>query len=57
MGCILEGIKFSLASMHSMVDENLSDFLKNLDDDFSSNFSWRWVRELSKFELEKEHIV
>ena len=41
MGCILEGIKYSLASMRSVVDEDLSNFLKDLDDDFSSNLSWR----------------
>ena len=57
MGCILESIKSSLASMCSVVDEDLGDFLKDLDDDFSSNLSQKWVRELPEFELEVERIV
>ena len=57
MGCILEGIKSSLASICPVVDKDLGDFLKDLDDDFSSNLSWRWVGELPEFELEVEYIV
>jgi hypothetical protein len=51
MGCILEGIKSSLASIYSVVNEDLSNFLKDLDDKFSSNLR------LSEFELEEEYIV
>ena len=57
MSCILEGIKSSLASMRSIVDEDLGDFLKDLDDDFSSNLSQRLVGEIPKFEPEVEYIV
>jgi hypothetical protein len=57
MDSFLEGIKSSLANICSVVDEDLCDFLKDLDNNFSLNFSWRWVRELSKFEPEEEHIV
>ena len=57
MGCILEGIKSSLTSMCLVVNQDLGDFLKDLDDDFSSNLSWRWVGELPEFELEVERIV
>jgi hypothetical protein len=39
MGYILEGIKSSLASICPIVDKDLDDFLKDLDDDFSLNFS------------------
>jgi hypothetical protein len=51
MGCILEGIKFSLADMHLVIDEDLGDFLKDLDDKFLSNLR------LPEFELEEEYIV
>ena len=57
MGCILEGIKSSLVSIYPMVDEDLGNFLKDLDDDFSLNLSRRWVRKLPEFEPEVEHIV
>ena len=39
MGCILESIKSSLASMYPVVNKNLGNFPKDLDDDFSSNLS------------------
>jgi hypothetical protein len=56
MGYILKSIKSSLTSMHPVVNKDLSDFLKNLDD-FLLNHSQRWVGELLEFELEKEHVV
>jgi len=47
MSCILEGIKFSLASMCLVINEDLGNILKNLDDEFSSNLR------LPEFEPEK----
>jgi hypothetical protein len=41
IGCILESIKSSLASICSMVNEDLGDFLKDLDNNSLSNLSQR----------------
>jgi hypothetical protein len=57
MGCILESIKLSFASIYLVVDEDFGNFLKDLDGDFSLNLNRRWVGEMPKFELEEEHIV
>ena len=57
MGCILESIKSSLASMRPIVNKDLGDFLRGLDDDFSLNSNQRWVRELPEFEPEVDRIV
>jgi hypothetical protein len=51
MGYILKDIKSSLISICPVVDEDLDDFLKNLDNEFSLNLR------LPEFELEEEHIV
>jgi hypothetical protein len=46
--CILEGIKFSI---YLVVDKNLGDFLKDMDDEFSSNLK------LPEFEPGEEYAV
>jgi hypothetical protein len=51
MGCILEGIKSSFTSIRPVVNEDLGNFLKDLDDEFSLNFR------LPEFEPEEECIV
>ena len=52
MGLLLEDIKSLLISRRPVVDADLGAFLKDLDDDYSSNLSGRWIGELPKFEPE-----